>query len=94
MVYVAESTRQDGSKKVYVGKTQRSPFVRWGEHMKSQSRENSKSWVSRGKFFRPIGAVWSSNPDKAEKTIKKLSPKSKIEIGRKGARKFKKSSWW
>ena len=61
--------------------------------MKSQSNENSKSWVSKGKFFRPIGAVWSSNPEKAEKTIKNLSSKSKREIFRKGARKFKKSSW-
>jgi len=37
-VYIAESTRMDGSKKLYTGITRRSPYVRLGEHMRSHSR--------------------------------------------------------
>ena len=33
-VYVGESTRTDGSKKIYTGITRRSPQKRWGEHMR------------------------------------------------------------
>ncbi len=89
-VYVGESTRPDGSKKIYVGKTKRSPSARWGEHMKSQKSANKKSWTSKGTFFKPIGAVWSKNPDKAEKTVKRMSPAKKKKFGILGARRYKK----
>ena len=32
-VYFGESTRADGSKKIYTGITRKSPSVRWSEHM-------------------------------------------------------------
>jgi len=32
-VYFGESTRRDGSKKVYTGITRRSVKTRWGEHI-------------------------------------------------------------
>lgn len=66
-VYVAETTRPDGSIHVYTGMTRRSPYLRWGEHM----RGRGEKYTSRGSWFKPLGAVWSSNPRKAEKTIKK-----------------------
>src|SRR3989344_3137836 len=91
-VYVAESTRPDGSKKLYVGKTTRTHSTRWGEHMRSQQSENKKSWTSRGTYFRPIGAVWSNNPDKAERTVKGMSPEQKRNFGREGARRYKKKT--
>lgn len=33
-VYFGESTRQDGSEKIYTGITRHSPSTRWGEHIK------------------------------------------------------------
>ena len=89
-VYVGESTRPDGSKKLYVGKTTRSPTTRWGEHISSVKSGNKKSWVSKGNFFKPIGAVWSNNPNKAERTVKKMSPTKKRAFGRLGASRYKK----
>jgi len=35
-VYVGESTKREGSKQIYTGITRRSPYIRWGEHMRSQ----------------------------------------------------------
>ncbi|MFH1828716.1 MAG: GIY-YIG nuclease family protein [Nanoarchaeota archaeon] len=87
-VYVAESTRPDGSKKLYVGKTKRNPKTRWGEHMKALKSKSNKTWTGRGTFFKPIGAVWSTNPDKAEKTVKKMSPAKKRSFGILGARRY------
>jgi predicted GIY-YIG superfamily endonuclease len=89
-VYVGESTRKDGSKKLYTGMTRRSPSKRWGEHMDNVKKKNSRTWTGKGKFFRPVGALWSSNPAKAEKTIKKMSPAKKRALGRLGAKRYKK----
>ncbi|MBW2984760.1 hypothetical protein KY361_06590 [Candidatus Woesearchaeota archaeon] len=89
-VYTAESTRADGSKKIYTGMTRRKPYTRWGEHIKSVKSNKSKSWVGKGKWIRPLGAVWSSNPEKAERTIKRMSSKGKRVIGAIGARRYKK----
>jgi predicted GIY-YIG superfamily endonuclease len=90
-VYVGETTRKDGSKKIYTGMTRRSPYIRWGEHMSG----NGGKYTSSGISFRPIGAVWSTNPRKAEKTIKKMSSKQKRKFGRAAAAKYyrKKSIW-
>ena len=89
-VYTGVSTRKDGTKKIYTGMTRRSPKKRWGEHIENVKAKDSKSWTGKGKYFKPIGAVWSSNPAKAEKTIKKMSPAQKIAIGREGAERYKK----
>ena len=83
-VYVAETTRPDGSKHIYTGMTRRSPYVRWGEHM----RGRGGAYTSRGTWFRPLGAVWSSNPRKAEKTIKRMSPAKKRAFGYAAARSY------
>lgn len=79
---MAESTRPDGSKKIYTGMTRRSPLVRWREHMQGRGGK----WTSQGIWFRPLGAVWSTNPRKAEKTIKAMSPGRKRAFGRYAAR--------
>ena len=83
-VYVAESTRPDGSKHIYTGMTRRSLHTRWGEHM----RGTGGKYTSRGSWFKPIGAVWSSNPRKAEKTIKKMSASRKRAFGYAAARSY------
>jgi len=44
------------------------------------------SWANRGTYFRPIGVVWSSNPEKSERTIKRMNPYQKRAVGREGAR--------
>ena len=45
-------------------------------------------WTSRGIWFRPLGAVWSANPRKAEKTIKAMSPARKRAFGRYAAHAY------
>ena len=92
-VYLAESTRKNGVKKVYTGKTTRTPFKRWGEHISSVHSSNKKTWVSKGTYVRPMGAVWSSNPTKAEKTIKKMSSTQKRSFARYAAKKYKRKMW-
>ena len=87
-VYVAESTRPDGSKQIYTGMTRRSLFVRWGEHMRGRGGK----YTSKGTWFRPLGAVWSSNPRKAEKTIKKMTSAQKRIFGYKAARSYRNRS--
>ncbi|KAJ3267723.1 hypothetical protein HDV01_004367 [Terramyces sp. JEL0728] len=87
-VYVGESTRQNGRIKLYTGMTQRIPRKRWGEHIKNVKNSNSKTWVGKGKFFKPLGAVWSRNAHKAEKTIKKMSSTQKRRFGRMAAKRY------
>jgi len=92
-VYTGESTRSDGSKKVYTGITRKSPYERWGEHMDSV-KEGRSTWTGRGRFFRPIGARWSSNPEKAERTLKGMSSEQKRNFGRSGARSYYRKKRW
>ena len=87
-VYTAVSTRKNGSKKIYTGMTRKKPTTRWGQHMKEVKKSNSKTWTGKGNSFKPIGAVWSSNPRKAEKTVKKMSPSQKRSFGRMGAKRY------
>jgi predicted GIY-YIG superfamily endonuclease len=87
-VYVAESTREDGSKSIYTGMTTRSPYVRWGEHIDNVRNGNKSSWVGKGTYFKPLGAVWSSNAPKAEKTIKSFSSDQKRSFGSYAARRY------
>lgn len=91
-MYVAESTRPNGSKEIYTGMTRRSLWVRWGEHMRGRGGK----YTSRGTRFKPIGAVWSSNPRKAEKTIKRMSSRRKRMFGYYAARRYRQShsSWF
>ena len=48
------------------------------------------SWTSKGKSFRPMGAFYSSNPEKAERTIKGLSASQKRYLARGAAMRYKK----
>lgn len=87
-VYVGESTRTNGSKNIYTEMTTRSPYVRWREHIKNVQKGNKSTWVGKGSYFKPIGAVWSGNARKAEKTVKKISSYQKRSFGRLGARRY------
>ena len=90
-VYVGESTRNDVSKRIYTGMTTRSPSVRWGEHSRNVRNRNKSSWVGRGTYFKPLGAVWLSNARKAEKTIKSFSSYQKRSFGAYAARRYNSS---
>lgn len=89
-VYFGESTRKSGSKMIYTGKTKRPVRTRWKEHVNSVKSSKSKTWVGKGTAFKPLGAIYSRNPDKAERTIKKLKPHQKRYLARGGAMRFKK----
>jgi predicted GIY-YIG superfamily endonuclease len=89
MVYLGESTRKNGSKKIYTGMTRRSVKVRTKEHVASQSSANAKTWVSRGIGYKLKGAFFSKNPEKAERTVKKLKPHQKKYLARGVAMKYK-----
>ena len=90
MVYLGESTRSNGSKKIYTGMTRRSVKVRTKEHVSSQSSKNKKTWVSKGSDYNLKGAFFSRNPEKAERTVKKLKPHQKKYLARGAAMKYKK----
>jgi len=89
-VYLGESTRKSGSKKIYTGMTRRPVKKRWGEHISSVKSNSNRTWVSRGKSFRPLGAITSRNPEKAEKTIKKLKPYQKRYLSRGASMRYRK----
>jgi len=89
-VYIGESTRSNGTKKIYTGITRRPVQVRWKEHISASKSPNSKTWVGKGNNFKPIGAFFSRNPEKAEKTIKGLKPHQKRYLARGAAMKYKK----
>lgn len=95
-VYLGESTRKDGSKKIYTGITRRPVRTRWDEHKRAANSSNSSTWTGKGTSFRGLGAFTSKNPEKAEKTIKKLKPYQKRYLARGAAIKYnqKKSSWF
>lgn len=90
MVYFGESTRNNNSKKVYTGITRRPIRTRWKEHSNSVRSNSKKTWVSKGKSWRPLGAFFSRNPEKAEKTIKGLEPYKKRYLARGAAMRYKK----
>jgi len=47
------------------------------------------SWTSKGKYFKPLGAVWSSNPEKAERTVKRtFNSNQKRTLARVGAKRY------
>lgn len=85
MVYLAESTRQNGSKQIYTGMTRRSLWIRWREHMTGRGGK----YTSKGVWFRPLAAFWSRNPHKAELTVKKMTSAGKRSFARSLAGKYK-----
>jgi predicted GIY-YIG superfamily endonuclease len=93
-VYVVERTDKSGNKKLYTGGTSRNPYIRVGEHMKSQNSGNAKTWMGRGVKARLIGAQRSSNWRATEKTLKSYSPASKRRFAQAGAKKFNQNRWF
>lgn len=45
-------------------------------------------YLKRGKKNKPLGAVWSSNPEKAEKTIKGMSSSEKRAFWKRNGKKI------
>jgi hypothetical protein len=70
-VYFGESTRRNGRKMEYVGSTTRSVKVREAEHQREVSKPNSNTWTGQGTSFKVKNAIFSYNPRKAERTIKR-----------------------
>jgi predicted GIY-YIG superfamily endonuclease len=95
-VYLGESTRSNGSKKIYTGITRRPVRTRWAEHKRAANSLSSNTWTGKGTSFRGMGAFTSNNPEKAERTIKRLKPHQKKYLARGAAIKYnkKKSSWF
>jgi len=89
VVYLGESTRKDDTKQMYTGITRRPVRTRWKEHSNSVKSDKSKTWVGKGKAWKPKGAFVSNNPEKAEKTIKKLKPHQKRYLARGAAMRYK-----
>lgn len=54
-------------------------------------RGRGGGYTSKGIWFRPLGAVWSANPRKAEKTIKRMSSRRKRIFGYFAARRYRDS---
>ncbi|MFA5870458.1 MAG: hypothetical protein WC842_01020 [Candidatus Paceibacterota bacterium] len=84
-VYLGESTRPDGSKQIYAGMTRRPVWRRWHEHMRGWGGK----YTSRGTWFKPLAAFQSSNPRKAEKTVKQMSSFHKRLFARFIAKRYK-----
>ncbi len=94
-VYLGKSTRTDGSEKIYTGITRRPVKTRWREHINSIHSNSKRTWVSKGTYFKPTGAFFSRNPEKAERTVKSLKPHQKRYLARGAAMRFKKrKSFW
>ena len=78
--------------KRYILGLQEYPLVQDGMNINVHVEDIKMSrWVSKGKSFRGIGATWSSNPEKAERTLKSRSSGQKKAFGRSAARKY--SNW-
>ena len=82
-IYFLESVRPDGKTQIYIGQTTRSVSKRFDEHVKSIG--NKKKWVGQGSSIKFLGAIPSSNIDKAERSCKKMSPAKKRKIASFGA---------
>ncbi len=70
-VYFGRSVRKNGSVKEYVGSTTRSVRTREKEHKREVGKKSSRTWVGKGTSFNVTGSFYSSNPRKAEATIKR-----------------------
>mgnify|MGYP001242540901 CR=1 FL=1 len=79
-VYFGRSERKNGSVQEYVGSTTRTVAIREKEHKREVRKSNSKTWVGKGTTFKVTDSFYSSNPRKAEATIKRKR-KSKYKSG-------------
>jgi hypothetical protein len=70
-VYFGESIRKNGKKMEYVGSTTRSVKVREAEHKREVSKPHSSTWTGQGISFKVKNSMFSYNPRKAERTIKR-----------------------
>ena len=70
-VYFGRSERKNGSVQEYVGSTTRTVAIREKEHKREVRKSNSKTWVGKGTTFKVTDSFYSSNPRKAEATIKR-----------------------
>jgi hypothetical protein len=70
-VYFGRSERKNGSVQEYVGSTTRTVTIREKEHKREVRKSNSKTWVGKGTTFKVTDSFYSSNPRKAEATIKR-----------------------
>ena len=70
-VYFGRSVRKNGSVQEYVGSTTRTVAIREKEHKREVRKSNSKTWVGKGTTFKVTDSFYSSNPRKAEATIKR-----------------------
>jgi predicted GIY-YIG superfamily endonuclease len=86
-VYLGESTRQNGEKEIYTGMTRRPVQTRWREHMMGRGGK----YTSSGTWFRPLAAFRSSNPRKAESTVKRMSSSGKRRFAGFIASRFKRA---
>ena len=94
-VYIGEVTFPSGKKTLYTGQTKRPVYGRVREHINNQKYRKTKTHTGRGIFFRLIGSIFSNNRFKAEKTIKKLPRKAKLNLAKKAAKKYKRSkTFW
>jgi len=89
-VSVGESTRCDGSIKLYTGITRRSLSERLKEHQDSIG--GNKISVAQGTSFKPLGSQYSANPEKTERTVKSLNKKQKYSSA--AGKKKNKSGFW
>ena len=70
-VYFGRSERKNGAVQEYVGSTTRSVAIREKEHKREVRKSKSKTWVGKGTSFKVTDSFYSTNPRKAEATIKR-----------------------
>ena len=70
-VYFGRSERKNGSVQEYVGSTTRTVAIREKEHKREVRKSNSNTWVGKGTTFKVTDSFYSSNPRKAEATVKR-----------------------
>ena len=70
-VYFGRSERKNGKVQEYVGSTTRNVRTREREHKREVRKKRSKTWVGKGNSFKVTDSFWSTNPRKAERTIKR-----------------------
>lgn len=81
-VYIAESERQNGDTKIYVGMTGRPVHERVAEHRREVETGNRRTWCGRGRAFRLLGFRFVDDRYQKERELKKLSPDKKRELAK------------
>ena len=75
-VYFGKSVRKNGTVQEYVGSTTRNVRTREREHKREVRKKNSRTWVGKGTSLKVTKSFFSSNPRKAEATIKRKRKES------------------